>query len=127
MWPNPQFPEEIVNGKFHFLCNDYRSSLFFNSELREKSECRKMRTRKSPNTGTFHVVQASKSFRRVCKITCNSKIPQSRISHLKVFLEIWQKFTGKYLCQRLFFFIKLRLNTSGPLPPTILDKIFLKK
>ena len=31
MWPNPQFPadlvtfiEEILNGKLHFLCNVYR-------------------------------------------------------------------------------------------------------
>ena len=30
MWPNPQFPadlvtftEEILNGKLHFLCNDF--------------------------------------------------------------------------------------------------------
>ena len=21
MWPNPQFPEEILNGKLHFLCS----------------------------------------------------------------------------------------------------------
>ena len=21
MWPNPQFPEEILNGKLHFLSN----------------------------------------------------------------------------------------------------------
>ena len=36
MWPNPQFPgnlvkftEEIFNGKLHFLCSDWLSSIFF--------------------------------------------------------------------------------------------------
>ena len=35
MWPNPQFPvadlvtftEEILNGKLHFLCSEYKSNL----------------------------------------------------------------------------------------------------
>ena len=40
MWPNPQetvvlvtFPEEILNGKLHFLCSDFGALQSFSADL----------------------------------------------------------------------------------------------